>query len=97
MPQTLKARLLGSLDEVEAQAWNALTRCEYPFLRHEFLSGLEHHHCLGLRTGWKASYLIFENNRGELIAGLPMYLKSNSFGEFVFDWSWADAYHRNGL
>ncbi|MGH8474307.1 MAG: GNAT family N-acetyltransferase, partial [Methylococcales bacterium] len=41
--------------------------------------------------------LIFENNRGELIAGLPMYLKSNSFGEFVFDWSWADAYHRNGL
>ncbi|MGH8557484.1 MAG: GNAT family N-acetyltransferase [Methylococcales bacterium] len=97
MPDSLRSRILGNLDEIDPESWNALTRFEYPFLRHEFLSTLERQGCLGRRTGWKPAHLIFENAQGELIAGLPMYLKSNSFGEFVFDWAWADAYHRNGL
>jgi predicted N-acyltransferase len=97
MPDTLSSRILGNLDEIGCAAWNALTQSEYPFLRHEFLSSFERQGCLGRRTGWKPAHLIFENVHGELVAGLPMYLKSNSFGEFVFDWTWADAYHRNGL
>jgi uncharacterized protein len=97
MSKPLRSRIVGTLDEIDPKAWNALTRSEYPFLRHEFLVSLERHGCLGHRTGWKPAYFIFEGAEKELIAGLPMYLKSNSFGEFVFDWSWADAYHRNGL
>ena len=85
------------MDEIDPAAWNALTRSEYPFLRHEFLSALERQDCLGRRTGWEPVHLVFESSDGELAAGLPMYLKSNSFGEFVFDWAWADAYHRNGI
>ncbi|MGH8551238.1 MAG: GNAT family N-acetyltransferase [Methylococcales bacterium] len=97
MPEAIRSRILWKLDEIDPKAWNLLTRSEYPFLRHEFLSGLERRGCLGRRTGWKPAHLIFENAQGELIAGLPMYLKSNSFGEFVFDWAWADAYQRTGL
>lgn len=96
-PRGLTCRIVGKLDEIDAKAWNTLTDFQYPFLRHEFLVNLERYDCLGERTGWTATHLIFENAACELVAGLPMYLKSNSFGEFVFDWSWADAYHRNGL
>lgn len=97
MSDALSYRILENLDEIDPGAWNALTRSEYPFLRHEFLASLERHGCLGPGTGWKPAHLVFENAHRELIAGLPMYLKWNSFGEFVFDWAWADAYHRNGL
>ncbi len=97
MPEPIRSRILWKLDEIDPKSWNLLTGSEYPFLRHEFLSNLERQGCLGRRTGWKPAHLVFETVLGELIAGLPMYLKSNSFGEFVFDWSWADAYHRHGL
>lgn len=94
--QGLTCRIVGQLREVDQNAWNALTQSHFPFLKHEFLTNLEQYNCLGERTGWTPAHLIFENTDGLLVAGLPMYLKSNSFGEFVFDWSWADAYHRNG-
>ena len=77
--------------------WNALTDSKYPFLRHEFLSALENHGCLGEKTGWIPEHLVFLDNNDNLVAAIPMYLKFNSFGEFVFDWSWADAYKQAGL
>ncbi len=77
--------------------WNALTDSKYPFLRHEFLSALENHGCLGEKTGWMPEHLVFFDNNDNLVAAIPMYLKFNSFGEFVFDWSWADAYRQAGL
>lgn len=93
----LKAKIIHRLDEIQPADWNALTQNEYPYLRHEFLSALENHDCLGHRVGWLPQHLTVYNERGELIAALPMYLKFNSFGEFVFDWSWAQAYQRAGL
>ncbi len=97
MDDAVRSRIVRRLDEIEPAAWNALSQSEYPFLRHEFLSALERQGCLGRSTGWDPAHLILENTDHGLIAGLPMYLKSNSFGEFVFDWAWADAYHRSGL
>jgi len=97
MSETLTAHTIDSLDNIDAAAWNKLTASEYPFLRHEFLAALERQHCLGQNTGWMPQHLVFEDKQHYLIAALPMYLKHNSFGEFVFDWTWAEAYHRNSI
>ena len=84
----------GSLDDVADTDWNALNRDGNPFLRYEFLHSLEATGCLGEATGWYPRYfLLFENE--ELIAAVAAYIKTNSYGEFVFDWAWADAYQRH--
>lgn len=88
--------ILNSLDEVTATDWNSLAGDANPFLRHEFLAALERHSCVGAAAGWIPQYLAaFEQDR--LVGAAPMYLKDNSYGEFVFDWAWADAYRRSGL
>jgi len=67
-----------------------------PFLSHAFLSGLERSGSIGPAIGWQPHHLaLYEND--ELVAFAPSYIKTNSHGEFVFDWAWADAYHRNRL
>lgn len=89
-------QLCTSLTEIDANRWNALNPGGNPFLRHEFLHALEQHHCLGEQWGWLPRHLLmFDDDR--LIAALPMYEKHNSYGEFVFDWAWADAWQRAGL
>lgn len=77
--------------------WNRLNGGTYPFLRHEFLEALETTGCLGRRVGWLPEHLILEDAEGRLVGACPLYRKLNSFGEFVFDWSWAEAYARAGL
>jgi predicted N-acyltransferase len=92
----MHSNIIGSLSEVCSRDWNRLTGTEVPFLRHEFLSALERHHAVGESTGWLPQHiLLFEDER--LVAALPQYLKTNSYGELVFDWAWADAYQRSGL
>jgi len=89
-------KIIGSIDEIAPDQWNALAGTDNPFLRHEFLAALEHHGCVGERFGWYPQHLLaLEGER--LIGAVPLYLKDNSYGEFVFDWSWADAYQRSGL
>jgi len=68
-----------------------------PFLRHEFLLALEESGCATARTGWAPRHLTLEDRDGALKAALPLYLKSHSRGEFVFDFSWANAYLQHGL
>ena len=82
---------------IEASEWNRLTGTDLPFLRHEFLAALESKGCLGEAVGWIPCPLILKDAKGHLRGALPRYLKFNSFGEFVFDWSWAEAYERAGL
>jgi hypothetical protein len=81
---------------VTAADWNALGAAPYPFLRHEFLRALELEGCVGDRFGWLPRHLL-AYRADRLVGAAPLYLKFNSYGEFVFDWSWADAYRRNGL
>ena len=86
------------LSELDSSQWNALSDGDNPFLRYEFLNALEQHDCLGEKHGWLPHHLLCFDDTGEqLLAALPLYLKDNSYGEFVFDWGWADAYQRNGL
>jgi uncharacterized protein len=89
-------RELHSMDDVAAADWNALEGTSCPFLRHEFLAALEHSGCVGKGTGWIPAHLaVFEE--GRLVAATPVYRKSHSWGEFVFDFGWAQAYERHGL
>ncbi len=92
----VQVEFLHSLSEISAQEWNALCDTDYPFLRHDFLLGLEQTGCTTADTGWQPCHALLRRN-DRLVALLPTYLKSHSWGEYVFDWSWADAYQRIGL
>jgi len=81
----------SAIDEIPAADWNLLAGTDAPFLRHEFLFALERHGCVGPQLGWVPQHLALRDERDALVAVAPCYLKSNSYGEFVFDWAWADA------
>lgn len=86
-----------SLADVDAGQWNALAAGGAPFLRHEFLHALEASNCAVPETGWYPHFLLHRDDAGELDGAMPLYLKPHSWGEFVFDFAWAEAYHRAGL
>jgi len=87
---------ISSLKDIQSAEWNALLGDNNPFLSFEFLSALETNGCLGEKFGWFPHHLIVRLN-DELVAATPLYIKTNSYGEFVFDWSWASAYEQAGL
>jgi uncharacterized protein len=88
-------RVVESLAGVDAQEWNALAGGQ-PFLRHEFLSALIETGCAAARSGWLPQFLLLRRG-GALAGAMPLFAKSHSYGEYVFDWAWADAYERHGL
>jgi len=90
------AEFITSLDQVPAATWNSVAGTDYPFLRHEFLYGLETSRCTTADTGWQPCHLVLRRG-GDVAAVMPLYLKSHSYGEYVFDWSWADAWRQRGL
>ncbi|MBU9620209.1 GNAT family N-acetyltransferase [Burkholderia multivorans] len=93
--------ILASPAEVAADEWNALLARDAqptPFLRHEFLDALHVARCAVDETGWSPHFVTLTDARtGRLAAAAPVYAKQHSYGEYVFDWAWADAYQRNGL
>lgn len=92
----MEVRELRAIDEVKPGQWNALAGSHCPFLRHEFLAALEHSGCVGANTGWTPAHLaLFRDDK--LLAAAPVYRKAHSWGEFVFDFGWAQAYERHGL
>ena len=84
-----------SIDELNAREWNALGGDRNPFLRHEFFAALEHTGCIGIQTGWDPCYFTLRDSQG-LAAAVPAFRKAHSYGEFVFDFAWAQAYSRFG-
>jgi uncharacterized protein len=90
-------RFLDSIAGIEAARWNALAGDAQPFVRHEFLLALEQSGCAAPRTGWAPQHLIIDDARGVPVAALPLFRKSHSRGEFVFDFAWANAYAQHGL
>ncbi len=94
----MNTRIIDHIAEISAKCWNSLEGgLRNPFVRHEFLAGLEKNHCVGEKWGWHPRHLLLEDDNGMLLGAMPLYLKDNSYGEFVFDWSWADAYQQAGL
>ena len=89
----MAVRFLRSIHDVAATDWNALELRGQPFLRHEFLAALEETGCATDATGWTPHHLLLLDDRTRALRGaMPLYLKTHSFGEFVFDFSWAQAY-----
>ncbi len=83
---------IPGLDAVTAREWNALDRDNRIFLRHEFLRALETEGGASPEFGWYPHHVVVRDARGALVAAMPMYAKTNGYGEFVFDWAWEQAY-----
>ncbi len=88
--------LLGAIDEVSAAAWDACAGPGNPFVSHAFLSALERSGSAVPDQGWRPQHLVVPDRDGGLLGAVPLYFKSHSYGEYVFDWGWADAYERAG-
>lgn len=92
-------RIVDDPLSVNANAWDELLATQTaptPFMRHAYLTALHVSGSAGPATGWTPRFLLLEH-AGRWMAAAPAYLKTHSWGEYVFDWSWADAYHRHGL
>ena len=88
---------LRSLHELTPASWDGLLGSPQPFLRHAFLSALEDSGSVGERSGWQPAHQLLLDDQGQPLAALPAYVKSHSYGEYVFDHGWADACHRAGI
>jgi uncharacterized protein len=88
--------IVDGVTEVPADAWNALVGDHDPFLEHAFLAALERSKSVGRRTGWLPRFVLAHEGSA-LVGAVPLYLKDNSYGEFIFDWAWANGAQRAGL
>ncbi len=92
-------RVCRDPDEIDAASWNVLVAAQAsaaPFVSIEYLRALHASASAVPETGWAPHFLLLEE-QGELLGACPLYLKDHSYGEYVFDWAWADAYRRHGL
>ena len=92
----MQINIHSEISQISSAEWNKLVKDNNPFVRHEFLSALETHGCASDEFGWHPCHIaIYEDDK--LLAAMPLYTKTNTYGEFVFDHAWADAYHRNQI
>lgn len=94
-----RTHIASSLSEIGQAAWDALAAKQEktnPFLSFAFLDALHESGSASADTGWQPQFLALYDG-DELVAAMPLYVKMHSYGEYVFDWAWADAYHRNGV
>src|SRR3546814_51295 len=89
-------KVLPAIGEVSPEEWDACAGSANQFLGHRFLSALEDSGAVTAETGWLPRHLIVEDDAGRVAGAMPLYLKGHSYGEYVFDWAWADAYERAG-
>lgn len=94
--EAIAIRVVDGLAQVPAAAWDACAGAGNPFVSHAFLTALEASGTVTPETGWLPQHLLIEDGAGALRACAPLYLKNHSYGEYVFDWAWADASERAG-
>ena len=94
--KSLNIDILESIKSISPDVWNNCVGADEPFAKHEFLSALEDSGCTAAKAGWMPQHFVLYDEQGTLLACSPAYLKGHSYGEYVFDWSWADAYERAG-
>ncbi len=94
-----RIRVLDSPQEIRADAWNKLLTFQSqatPFMDSKFLTALQDAGCATRSTGWEPHWIVLEHEQA-VVGACVVYLKNHSYGEYVFDWAWAQAYHRHGL
>jgi predicted N-acyltransferase len=94
--ETITLRVHAAIKEIAPEAWDACAGDINPTVSHVFLNALEESGSAGARSGWAPQHLSFADPAGRVVGAVPMYLKSHSYGEYVFDWGWADAFERSG-
>ncbi|HER25664.1 MAG TPA: N-acetyltransferase [Rhodospirillales bacterium] len=93
-PATIK--ILGAIGDISAADWDRCAGLDDPFVTYAFLSALEDSGSVSAQAGWHPRHMVLEDGQGQIAAVVPLYLKSHSYGEYIFDWNWADAYQRSG-
>ena len=94
-----RTHIVSSLSDIGQPAWDGLVAKQdktNPFLSFAFLHALHESGSASVESGWQPQFLILYDG-DQLAAAMPLYVKTHSYGEYVFDWAWADAYHRNGV
>ncbi|MGE5502891.1 MAG: GNAT family N-acetyltransferase [Actinomycetota bacterium] len=91
-----RVAVLRRIADLSAADWDACAGTDNPFVSHAFLDALERSGSATAETGWLPRHLVAEDSAGKVVGRAPLYLKSHSYGEYVFDWGWAEAYHRAG-
>lgn len=91
-----KYKFVNSISQIDCAVWNSFFGVAHPFTRHEYLSALEISRSVSAETGWTPMHLMVMDG-DTIIALMPLYLKSHSWGEYVFDWAWAEAYARHDI
>src|ERR687889_1796772 len=92
----MRVRRLRGIEDVDRDTWRTLEPPEFPFFDFEFLQALERSRSIGRRSGWSPAYLVCKNG-ADVLGALCLYLKTDSYGEYIFDWEWARAYRQHGL
>jgi uncharacterized protein len=92
----MRVEQLRGLEDVAKEMWRTLEPPDFPFLDFEFLRALERSRSIGRRSGWSPAYLVCKEER-DVLGALCLYLKTDSYGEYIFDWEWARAYRQYGL
>lgn len=90
----MKSEFVNSIDKINDLTWQSLADSSSPFINYQFFKALENSHSVGDTTGWQPHHLTLSKSNN-VLAILPMYIKQHSWGEYVFDWAWADAYHKH--
>ena len=92
----LTLNLATAINDIPSAEWDALAGSANPFVSHAFLAALEDGKATGGDTGWEAMHLVLRDADGRLVGAMPHYLKHHSYGEYIFDHSWANAFMRAG-
>lgn len=87
----------SGIEHTDLEEWRALEPPDFPFYDYEFLLALERSGSVGPRSGWTPLHLLCKDGAGSLLGALCLYLKTNSYGEYIFDWDWAMAYREHGV
>ncbi len=92
----METRYQSKITTISSSDWNSVNLTDFPFTEHSFLSSLEESDCVGIESGWVPIHITLWDKK-RLIGALCLYEKNNSFGEYIFDWAWANAYENNGM
>jgi uncharacterized protein len=94
--EEIRVEVAHRIADIPAAEWDACAGSSNPFVRHGFFHALEESGSCSARSGWQPQHLVVRDQDGRVVACMPIYLKNHSYGEYVFDWGWADAYQRAG-
>ncbi len=94
--ESVSVKVTSSIAAIAPEQWDACAGDDNPFVSHAFLLAMEESGAAGAEAGWAPQHLLLEDPDGRLIGCVPCYLKNHSYGEYVFDWGWAEAYERAG-